>query len=167
MSVYPVGLLRDLRQFAHGLHRPRSVRRLRYALRYPFHQARAGEWRAVKNYFNGYLAEPDPWPPGATRCGTGWTKRRAARDFERSLRKDVTGCGLPPPLREVPVMDRDQLTARIAQALKARDKARRRVPFRKAAADRLFTAAVMHDVDEYAAAQKPAPRRRPAPKAAR
>jgi cytochrome c553 len=64
-------------------------------------------------------------------------------------------------------MDRDQLATRIAQALHARDKARRRVPFRKAAADRLFTAAVMHDVDEYVAAQKPAARKRTAPAARR
>lgn len=81
--VYPVGLLRDLLQFAHGLHRPRALRRLRNGLRYPLRQARARDWRAVRNYFNGYLAEPEDWPAGVTRCGSGWTRRRALRDWQR------------------------------------------------------------------------------------
>jgi hypothetical protein len=87
VDVYPVGLLRDLRHFRLGLHRPRSVRRLRLALCYPLRQARAGNWRAVKNYFNGYLAEPREFPPGVTRCGTGWTRRRALRDYRRRAQR--------------------------------------------------------------------------------
>ena len=80
INVYPVGLLRDLRQFARGRAR-RRVRRLLRALRYPFRQARDGNWRAVRNYFNGYLAEPYTMPPGVTRCGSGWTRRRALADW--------------------------------------------------------------------------------------
>lgn len=86
-EVYPVGLLRDLRQFALGMHRPRAARRLRLALAYPVHLAMDGNWRAVKNYFNGYLAEPAEFPPGVSRCGSGWTKRRARRDWERRAAK--------------------------------------------------------------------------------
>ncbi len=83
VDVYPVGLWRDLRQFGHGAHRPRRSRRLLHALRYPFRQARKGNWRAVRNYFNGYLAEPTSWPDGVTRCGKGWTRRAALRDWQR------------------------------------------------------------------------------------
>ncbi len=83
IDIYAVGLLRDLQQFRLRVHRPHSVQRLRRALCYPLRQARAGDWRAVKNYFNGYLAEPRDWPPGLTRCGSGWTRRRAARDYQQ------------------------------------------------------------------------------------
>jgi len=83
VDVYPVGLWHDLQHFRRGVHRPRRIQRLRYALRYPLRQARAGNWRAVKNYFNGYLAEPADFPPGVTRCGSGWTRRRALRDWQR------------------------------------------------------------------------------------
>ena len=79
VDVYPVGLWSELRQF--GRPSPRRIRRQLHALRYPFRQARKGNWRAAKNYFNGYLAEPASWPPGLTRCGSGWTRRRALRDL--------------------------------------------------------------------------------------
>jgi hypothetical protein len=48
---------------------------------------RARNWRALKNTFNGYLAEPDEFPPGdyRRRCGTGWTRRRAMRSLYRRL----------------------------------------------------------------------------------
>ena len=86
IDVYPVGLLRDLRQFRRGIHRPHAVSRLRHSLAFPFHVARDGNWRAAKNYFNGYLAEPREFPPGVKRCGTGWTQRRARRDLARLIR---------------------------------------------------------------------------------
>lgn len=43
------------------------------------------QWRDLKNTFNGYLAEPTPWPDGTglTRCGSGWTPRRAVRSLHR------------------------------------------------------------------------------------
>jgi hypothetical protein len=87
IDVYAVGLWRDLRQFRASGHRPRRVRRLARSLRYPFRQARARNWRAVRNYFNGYLAEPYTMPPGVTRCGRGWTRRGALKDWEREARR--------------------------------------------------------------------------------
>ena len=81
LDVYPVGLFRDLR------YRKQGWRRLCQALRYPFYQARQRNWRAVKNYFNGYLAEPAEMPPGLRRCGSGWTRRRAVTDYRRRLQR--------------------------------------------------------------------------------
>lgn len=42
-------------------------------------------WRELRQHFNGYLAEPTPWPDGIdlTRCGTGWTRRLAVRSLYR------------------------------------------------------------------------------------
>lgn len=50
----------------------------------------ARNWRALKNQFNGYLAEPTEFPPGdyRRRCGTGWTKGRALRSLRRRLPAD-------------------------------------------------------------------------------
>jgi hypothetical protein len=86
-DIYPVGLFHDVQQFRRGVHQPHALQRLRYDLRYPLRQARAGHWRAVKNYFNGYLAEPPEFPPGVTRCGSGWTRKRALSDYERRARR--------------------------------------------------------------------------------
>lgn len=44
-------------------------------------------WRAVKNSFNGWLAEPTPWPDGLNRCGSGWTRRRAVASLRRQCAK--------------------------------------------------------------------------------
>ncbi|NUS25003.1 MAG: hypothetical protein HOV92_12375 [Streptomyces sp.] len=82
VSIYPVGLFSDLARFVHAPDRSDARRRLRSALRYPVRQARAGNWRAVKNYFNGYLAEHDTL---GFRAGTGWTRGRAYRDLVRHL----------------------------------------------------------------------------------
>ena len=74
--TYPVGLLTDLKN-----HRIASgVRYLRY-------QINARNWRAVRNYFNGYLAEWDYPPEGVVihQCGRGWTRRAALRSFGRRL----------------------------------------------------------------------------------
>lgn len=46
---------------------------------------RSRKWRELKNAFNGYLAEPTPFPTGISRCGSGWTKRRARRSLDRQL----------------------------------------------------------------------------------
>lgn len=85
VDIYPVGLLDDLRQFVHAIDRRQARRRIRKRLRYPLHQARQGDWRAVKNYFNGYLAEPRDWPDGLKDCGKGWTRGRAYRDLVRRI----------------------------------------------------------------------------------
>lgn len=76
IEAYPVGLFSDIKR-----------RRLRTGLRYMLEQARKRNWRAVRNYFNGYLAEWHYCPPGVVhyRCGKGWTKRRALRDLGRHI----------------------------------------------------------------------------------
>ncbi|MFC8832326.1 hypothetical protein ACFT8V_03890 [Streptomyces griseoincarnatus] len=83
--IYPVGLLAHWQHFIHNPDRKAARRRFRLDLRYPFRQARARNWRAVKNYFNGYLAEHATL---GTRCGTGWTRGRAYRDLARHLHRD-------------------------------------------------------------------------------
>lgn len=70
IETYPVGLLRDLKH-----------RRLEAGWRYLWKQVKAGNRRAVRNYFNGYLAEWHYRPEGVShrRCGRGWTRRAARR----------------------------------------------------------------------------------------
>jgi hypothetical protein len=84
VDVYPVGLLADLqrdwRMVTKLRKRPIYVAR---RLRYLRERIARREWRAVKNTFNGYLAEPAEWPDGLTRCGSGWTRRRALSDLRR------------------------------------------------------------------------------------
>lgn len=102
IDVYPVGLLADLlrdwRQIRHWrelraaggrptLHIRRTARYLLNAVRY------GASGRAVKNTFNGYLAEPTPFPEGLRRCGSGWTKAGALR----SLRRQYERAGLVMP----------------------------------------------------------------------
>lgn len=41
--------------------------------------AARGQWRCIRNHFNGYLAEHDGHPHDA---GSGWTKTRALKDVE-------------------------------------------------------------------------------------
>lgn len=74
ITVYPVGLFSDLKR-----------RRLRAGLRYLKHQGHKRNWRAVGNYFNGYLAEVQYSSMHHTRCGHGWTMRRALADLGRHL----------------------------------------------------------------------------------
>lgn len=76
--LYAVGWLAALRR--PGIWRLRELRR---EWRYCVEQAKAGNWRAVRMTFNGWMYEPDPWPEDARRCGTGWTKGRAVRSFAR------------------------------------------------------------------------------------
>jgi hypothetical protein len=91
IDVYPVGLLAALQEawrILIRLRRPaKALQRVRWQVRYLVTQVRRGNWRAVKNTFNGYLAEPRTFPPGdyVRRCGTGWTKARALRSLERRL----------------------------------------------------------------------------------
>ena len=70
IETYPVGLFRALQQ-----------RRLRYGVAYLKSRVKAHNWRAVRNYFNGYLAEWHYPPEGMqhTHCGRGWTRRAALR----------------------------------------------------------------------------------------
>lgn len=78
-STYPVGLLRDMKQG-----------RLKYGLKaYAWNYCVRGKrWRALRNYFNGYLAEHEH---GGHNAGRGWTKRAANRRVERICRKNNNG----------------------------------------------------------------------------
>jgi hypothetical protein len=82
--VYPVGVLASMLRIRRAI----TVRELagkragiiRHEIRkerwYLAHQLRKRNWRAVRNSFNGYLAEHDGHPHN---CGSGWTKRAAQR----------------------------------------------------------------------------------------
>lgn len=91
VDVYPVGVLAPLLFIRNAARRRHSggvrfgLRRLRGEARYITARARDGNWRAVKNCFNGYLAEPRKWPEDGSlrRCGSGWTKKRAMRSLYR------------------------------------------------------------------------------------
>jgi hypothetical protein len=87
--VYPVGLLRDWRQYRRSPPGRRRAGRaaVRRSLACPVRHACHGEWRAAKNWLNGWLAEPDPFPPRLVRCGSGWTRRRALADLDRRLQR--------------------------------------------------------------------------------
>lgn len=105
VDVYPVGVLAELRhawrfltarKFPAAVGPPswrwrisRARTSLRHIRRTVARHVRARNWRALKNTFNGYLAEPREFPPGdyVRRCGTGWTKKRALRSLARRLPK--------------------------------------------------------------------------------
>ena len=94
IDVYPVGwlatVLRVRRYLTHpelAGHRVQAWSEIRKSWRYTIYQLRRQNWRAVKNAFNGYLAEPEEFPDGdyRRRCGTGWTRARALRSLDRRL----------------------------------------------------------------------------------
>lgn len=90
ISIYPVGWLERLQRAGRCLRRGwfrLAWREIRHELGYTARQARAGNWRAVKNTFDGYLAEHHNL---GRRCGTGWTKRRALADLYRHLAEEAT-----------------------------------------------------------------------------
>lgn len=83
VDIYPVGLLADLGQFVHCPNRRTARRTLRRSVTTISRYVAAGRWDELRNYLNGYLAEPNPFPAGLTRCGSGWTRGRAFRDLQR------------------------------------------------------------------------------------
>ena len=78
IGTYPVGLLYDIQQ--------RTVKR---GFKYLLGVLRVRNWRAVRNYFNGYLAEWH-YPPEmvASRCGRGWTRKAAIRRLGKHIVRD-------------------------------------------------------------------------------
>jgi len=103
VDVYPVGVLKQLihtwhiltaRKFPASVGAPSPLWRLKrartslsYIPKTIGRHVRDRDWRALKNTFNGYLAEPTEFPAGEyrRRCGTGWTKRRALRSLQRRM----------------------------------------------------------------------------------
>lgn len=79
IGTYPVGVLAD---FKH--------KHLRRGLWYVWRQAKEGHWKAVRNSFNGYLAEWHYLPEGVvmSKCGHGWTRKRARRRLGKYLVRD-------------------------------------------------------------------------------
>lgn len=71
--------VRKARQHTHS--------QVRTQLRTTIRHLRRRQWRDLKNEFNGYLAEPDPFPEGVHRCGSGWTRKRALRSLRRQVRR--------------------------------------------------------------------------------
>lgn len=77
IGTYPVGLLAHIKQ-----------RKVCYGVKhYLIPQIKRRNWRAVRNYFNGYLAEWHYPPEGFVhgRCGTGWTRKAALRRIGRRI----------------------------------------------------------------------------------
>ena len=77
ISTYPVGLLADIKR-----------RRLAAGVKgYLWYQIKRRNWRAVRNYFNGYLAEWHFPPEGVLihKCGKGWTRRAAISRLGRHI----------------------------------------------------------------------------------
>ena len=77
IGTYPVGVLAALQRV--GLRKKLAALRGEWIRNLAW--ARAGNWRAVRSSFNGYLAEWH-YPPHTVairRCGTGWTRRAAIR----------------------------------------------------------------------------------------
>ena len=77
IETYRVGLFSDIK-------RKRVLRGLKG---YLIPQIKRKNWRAVRNYFNGYLAEWHYCPEGVvhSKCGKGWTRRAALRSLGRHL----------------------------------------------------------------------------------
>lgn len=79
ISIYPVGVLDAVKH----------PRRIRGELRSLGRQLKARNWRAIRQSFNGYLAEVNyPGELRHTRCGRGWTRRAAASSLGRRLAAD-------------------------------------------------------------------------------
>lgn len=75
IDVYPVGFMSDLKR-----------KRLYYGLtNYLWYQIKRQNWRSVRNYFNGYLAEVSYSDIRHTRCGRGWTRKAALSSLGRHL----------------------------------------------------------------------------------
>lgn len=82
-DVHPVGLLDDLRCARRpngGYAFSSAWRRARWQVGY---HLRRRDWRGVRSYLNGYLAEHGGHPHAA---GRGWTRRAAVRHADRLCR---------------------------------------------------------------------------------
>ena len=99
ISVYPVGALYNIQTAYRAVTTmwrwDLARTEFRDLRRYTLTRLRERNWRALKNEFNGYLAEIDyPCDHLAFRtCGHGWTKRRAARRLGEYLTRDNSAEG--------------------------------------------------------------------------
>lgn len=82
VDIYAVGVLGALLKARRAVKASRHDLARHYVMqewRYLIYQARRRNWRAVRNSFNGYLAEDETTP----YCGHGWTHSRALRSLDR------------------------------------------------------------------------------------
>jgi hypothetical protein len=85
-DTYPVGFRKDIGEAWRAgrifgwRSDPGTLRRQQLVASFRRH------WRR-KSYWNGYLAEPRSFPPGLTRCGSGWTYCRAVRDLRLRIER--------------------------------------------------------------------------------
>src|SRR5262245_28122412 len=84
VDVYSVGLLRDLQHWWR-FRKLRPKRKRPMGFGHLWRKVRRRQWRSIKSSFNGYLAEPTPFPMELKRCGSGWSRARALRDLRRRL----------------------------------------------------------------------------------
>jgi hypothetical protein len=91
VDVYPVGVLRTLIEaWRFRSSRPDYAwRKLRNEKRYLSDCVKGRRWNALRQAFNGYLAESPHW----WRCGRGLTPARARRSLNRLMAAGV----LPTP----------------------------------------------------------------------
>lgn len=86
IDIYPVGLLHDVqkawRSWRMAGRPPREVL-------WPLVRWFGRSWHR-RSYWNGYLAEPVKCDASWTRCGHGWTRRRAYADLIRHMSKVAT-----------------------------------------------------------------------------
>jgi hypothetical protein len=92
IDIYPVGVLDTIQTSIKYLRAGRiepARAKIRSQIKYLKTMLRRKNISAVKNSFNGYLAEPKNWPEGLTRCGTGWTKKRALKSLNRRMSREI------------------------------------------------------------------------------
>lgn len=72
IEVYPVGLLADIKH-----------KKYRQIVKHIWNLIQSRKWSALRNHFNGYLAEWSFPPKGVvlTKAGSGWTKGSALRSL--------------------------------------------------------------------------------------
>ncbi|MER5608267.1 hypothetical protein AB0F93_03420 [Micromonospora tulbaghiae] len=99
VDVYPVGVLEQLLRLRRAVRAGRpelvrwALRGVRVEVAAVAGDVRRGRWREAKNRLNGYLAEPTPFPAELTRCGSGWTRKRAVASLHRhGYRPPVDRC---------------------------------------------------------------------------
>lgn len=83
IHIYPVGFFRDVKKLWGALKHAPTIAYKKRALR-SFVYWFSRSWTR-RSYWNGYLAEPTPFPEGLRKCGTGWTRFGAAMDLRKKL----------------------------------------------------------------------------------
>ncbi len=87
LDAYPVGFAADVLRWRRGWPiRTPEAKGFRRASRKNLISSIRRQWR-TRSYWNGWLAEATPFPPGVQYCGSGLTPARARRNWRHQLRK--------------------------------------------------------------------------------